>query len=352
MLLPVRVWRDPHRVQVGTDPDRAVVLEFADPTFARILDLLDGTRTETRVLREAAANHGIAAEDATAVLTVLRTAGYVIDARMLRPGRLTETTRRRLTPQLTALALRGAGTGTGVGASVAMRRRQAARILISGAGPLAVPIGTALACAGIGHVHPAVSGITLPGDATPGGLLPADEHRPRAAAAADAIRRVAPDVDVTILRPGQATFAVLVGVTAPATLTAFSYGRRRLPHLAVSVRDGTVVLGPLVRPGLTPCLNCLDLHRRDRDPGWPAVAEQIGQGDADAVEATTALAGAAYAAAEVLAHVDGGAVPRTLGATVEITTPGQPIRRQWTQHPECGCRRKRARPIRPGGCFN
>jgi hypothetical protein len=351
MLLPVRVWRDPHRVQVGTDPDRAVVLEFADPTFARIIDLLDGTRTETRVLREAA-NHGIAAEDATAVLTVLRTAGYVIDARILRPGRLTETTRRRLTPQLTALALRGAGTGTGVGASVAMRRRQAARILISGAGPLAVPIGTALASAGIGHVHPAISGITLPGDATPGGLLPADEHRPRAAAAADAIRRVAPDVDVTVLRPGQATFAVLVGVTAPATLTAFSYGRRRLPHLAVSVRDGTVVLGPLVRPGLTPCLNCLDLHRRDRDPGWPAVAEQIGQGDADAVEATTALAGAAYAAAEVLAHVDGGAVPRTLGATVEITTPGQPIRRQWTQHPECGCRRKRARPIRPGGCFN
>ena len=247
MLLPIRVWRDPHRIQVGTDPDRAVVLEFADPACARILDLLDGTRTETRVLREAA-NHGIAAEDATAVLTVLRRAGYVVDAHALRAGRLTDTTRRRLAPQLTALALRNAGTGAGVGASAAIHRRQAA-------------------------------------------------------------------------------------------------------HLAVSVRDGTVVLGPLVRPGLTPCLNCLDLHRRDRDPGWPAVAEQIGRGGADAVEATTALAGAAYAAAEVLAHVD-GALPRTLGATVEITTPGQPIRRQWTQHPECGCRRKRARPIRAGGCFN
>jgi bacteriocin biosynthesis cyclodehydratase domain-containing protein len=350
MLLPVlrRVWRDPHRVQVGTDPDRAVVLEFTDPTCARILDLLDGTRTETRLLREAA-SHGIAAEDATTVLAVLRTAGYVIDAHTLRAGRLAEVTRRRLAPQLTALALRGAGTGTG--ASAAIQRRQAARILITGAGPLAVPIGTALASAGVGHVHPAVSGITLAGDAAPGGLLPADEYRPRAAAAADAIRRVAPDVDVTPLRPGQATFAVLVGVTAPATLMALSYGRRRLPHLAVSVRDGTVVLGPLVRPGVTPCLNCLDLHRRDRDPGWPAVAEQISRGDPDAVEATTALAGAAYAAAEVLAHVD-GALPGTLGATVEITTPGRPVRRQWTQHPECGCRRRRARPIRPGGCFN
>jgi bacteriocin biosynthesis cyclodehydratase domain-containing protein len=124
-----------------------------------------------------------------------------------------------------------------------------------------------------------------------------------------------------------------------------------LAHLAVSVRDGTVVVGPLVRPRHTPCLNCLDLHRRDRDPGWPAVAAQLsgGFGVDDAVEATTALAGAAYAAAEVLVHIDGGQ-PRTLGATVEIASPGNPVRRQWTQHPECGCRR--ARPARPSGCFN
>ena len=348
MLLPAlrRVWRDPHRVQVGTDPDRAVVLEFADPTCARILDLLDGTRTETRLLREAV-QHGIAAEDATAVLTLLRAAGYVIDAHTLRPGRLTDVTHRRLAPQLTALALRGEAV------PVAMHRRQAARVLVTGNGYLAVPIGSALACAGVGHVHPAVSGITLPSDVAPAGLLPADEYRPRAAAAADAIGRVAPDVDVTPLRPGQASFAVLVGVAAPATLTALSYGRRRLPHLAVSVRDGTVVLGPLVRPGHTPCLNCLDLHRLDRDPGWQTVAAQLNDGSHcdDAVEATTALAGAAYAAAEVLAHID-GATPHTLGATVEITTPGNPVRRQWTQHPECGCRGRRPHPVRPTGCFN
>ena len=346
MLLPVlrRVWRDPHRVQVGTDPDRAVVLEFADPTCARILDFLDGTRTEARLLREAV-RHGIAPEDATAVLTVLRAAGFVIDAHVLRPSRLADATRRRLAPQLTALALRGAGV------RATMQRRQAARVLITGSGRLAVPIGTALASAGVGHVHPGVSGITLAADVTPAGLLPADEYRPRAAAAAEAIRRVAPDVDVTPLRPGQATFAVLVGATAPATLTAYSYGKRRLPHLAVSVRDGTVVVGPLVRPGNTPCLNCLDLHRRDRDPGWQAVAAELSNDADDAVEATTALAGVAYAAAEILAHID-GAVPRTVGATVEITTPGQPVRRQWTQHPECGCRRRRPHPTHPTGCFN
>ena len=69
MLIPIlrKVWRDPHRIQVGTDPDRAVVLEFADPTCARVLDLLDGTRTEARLLREAV-RYGIASEDASAVI--------------------------------------------------------------------------------------------------------------------------------------------------------------------------------------------------------------------------------------------------------------------------------------------
>jgi hypothetical protein len=41
----------------------------------------------------------------------------------------------------------------------------------------------------------------------------------------------------------------------------------------------------------------------------------------------------------VLTHIDGGE-PATLGATVEITEPGQTLRRQWTQHPGCGCRRR------------
>ena len=58
------------------------------------------------------------------------------------------------------------------------------------------------------------------------------------------------------------------------------------------------------------------------------------------VAATTVLAGAAYAAAEVLDHIDGGA-PRTVGATVEITRAGEWTRRQWTVHPGCDCRRRR-----------
>ena len=41
-----RLWRDPHRLQLGTGPGRAVILELHRPGRARVLDLLDGTRTE------------------------------------------------------------------------------------------------------------------------------------------------------------------------------------------------------------------------------------------------------------------------------------------------------------------
>jgi bacteriocin biosynthesis cyclodehydratase domain-containing protein len=142
------------------------------------------------------------------------------------------------------------------------------------------------------------------------------------------------------MRLSQATFAVLVGFAAPAALTALAYGTRRLAHLAVTVRDGTVVVGPLVRPGLTPCLNCLDLHRLDRDPAWRALAAQLhtGPDGLEPVAATTALAGAAFAADQVLTHIDGGR-PTTLGATVEIVWPGEDRRRRWTPHPRCGCQR-------------
>ncbi|MER6592978.1 hypothetical protein ABT214_14230, partial [Micromonospora purpureochromogenes] len=56
-LLPglTRLWRDRHTLQLGLDPGRAVLLEVADPRAARLLDLLDGSRSERGILADAAA---------------------------------------------------------------------------------------------------------------------------------------------------------------------------------------------------------------------------------------------------------------------------------------------------------
>jgi bacteriocin biosynthesis cyclodehydratase domain-containing protein len=311
------------------------MLELADPATARLLDLLDGTRTEVGLVREAT-RLGIPARDAVALLAALFSAGLVVDLHALYPVELPESARRRLVGEANALALDLPASAPTPAAR--LRRRQAAHVVLTGSSQLAVPIATVLGAAGVGHVDPEVSGVTRLGDAAPAGLLPGDAHRPRGVAAAEAVRRAAPDTRLTPLRPGTATFAVLAGFSAPAALTALSHASRRLAHLSVTIRDGVVVVGPLVWPGRSPCLNCLDLHRRDRDPAWPTVSAQLhtGQDTADPVAAATLLVGAAYAAAEVLTYIDGGE-PATLGATVEIERPGRETRRQWAPHADCGC---------------
>ncbi|MBA2477754.1 MAG: TOMM precursor leader peptide-binding protein, partial [Sporichthyaceae bacterium] len=111
------------------------------------------------------------------------------------------------------------------------------------------------------------------------------------------------------------------------------------PHLLAYVRETTGVVGPLVVPGSTGCLLCLDLHRRDRDPGWPVVALQLGRGAAtSACDVGLATLVAAQAALQALAHLDGTETV-VRDATLETSLrSGATRRRSWSPHPGCGCR--------------
>jgi hypothetical protein len=318
-------------------PARATVLELPDPAAARLLDLCDGEHTERGVLTYAA-RHGISESDARTLLDGLRGAGLLLPAQAILPATLPEGVRRRLAAEAAAIALSVEGA-TGSPAQ-ALRRRQAARVVITGAGRLAGPLAVALADAGVGHVHPALHGLVTPGDVVGAVLRPGDVRRPRAAAVAEAVRRAAPETQTRSLRAGEPSFVIHLGADRPAALLAAGHARRRRPHLMIEVRDTAVVVGPLVPPSGPVCLNCVDLHRRDRDPAWPALAAQLGEPGLETVSAPTVLAAAGLAAAEVLAYVDGGA-PGTVGATVEIASAGRLRRRTWAPHPNCDCRRRR-----------
>jgi hypothetical protein len=136
--------------------------------------------------------------------------------------------------------------------------------------------------------------------------------------------------------------------------------REDVAHLSVVVQEGRTLVGPLVRGQAGPCLRCLDLHRRDRDPQWPRVLEQLlasarraggvsagRAGGAAAVarrglrgpeEAASAALAGSLAALQVLTHLDGHAVPAAVGATLEVELPdGLVSRRPWPAHPSCGC---------------
>ncbi|MEQ4303310.1 hypothetical protein ABNF97_18305 [Plantactinospora sp. B6F1] len=344
-LLPglARLWRDRHTLQLGLDPRRAVLLEVANPSAARLLDLLDGSRSERAVL-DHAAKVNVSRDDVRTLIDTLRAAGLVVAAHTLLPTDLAEPVRQRLSAEAAALALHGRDS-PGTPAQL-LRRRAAARIVVTGQGRLAAPVAVTLAQAGVGQVHPDLGGRVGPAD-TGGVLLATDVRRPSAAAVADAIARSAPGTTTRPVRRGHADLVVQVGADRPAGLLAAGYAQHRQAHLLLTMRDGVPVVGPLVRAAGSPCLNCVDLHRQDRDPGWPGLAAQLAGGDGPEPCLTSTLVTAVgYAVGEVLTFLDGG-TPETVGGAVEVTGAGRLRRRTWPPHPACGCAaRRRGTPPR------
>jgi len=51
--------------------------------------------------------------------------------------------------------------------------------------------------------------------------------------------------------------------------------RAGVTHCPVIFSDQTITVGPLVTPGHTPCLVCLESHRRDNTVGWLEISSQL-----------------------------------------------------------------------------
>jgi hypothetical protein len=230
-----------------------------------------------------------------------------------------------------------------------LRRRAAARVVVTGRGRLAAGVAVALAEAGIGHVHPDLPG-AVGRHEWPGSPLSADDTgKPRAEAVAAAIIRAAPGTETRTVRRGAASLLVHLGHDQPPALLAISHSSRRQPYLIASIREGKVLVGPLVPPATAPCLNCITLHRHDRDPEWPDVAAaqaHQGTGGTEPCAVATLLAATGFLVGEALAFVD-GAVPETVGAEMEISRPGRFRRRSWPPHPACRCTARAPRHSRP-----
>ncbi len=349
-LLPglFRVWRGPHVLQVGLDPARAVLVDLPDPRAARVLDLLDNGHPERTVLARAA-QLDVPAEQARTLLDTLHAAGLVVGAHTLTPPALPHTVRRRLSGEAAALALRDAGRPPPRIAPTpaqVLRRRAAARVVLTGRGRLGGALAVALAQAGVGHIHPDLPGPVTSAELPGGPFTAADVGRPRGEAVIAALHQVAPDVETRPVRRGAATLVVQLSHDQPVALLSAGHAQRRQPHLAVAIREGTAIVGPLVPPAGGPCLHCLELHRTERDAGWPGIAAQLGNAAPEPCAVATVLAATAYATAEALTFLDGG-TPETLGAAVEISGPGRVRRRTWTPHPRCGCGRRRMPRLAP-----
>jgi len=351
------VWRNRDTVQIGIDPRRAVALTGMRGA-AVLLRLLDGSRDLTQIMA-AAAELGISAEGADRVIALLAAGGVLHDFPLTAYRAMPHGLRTRLTPELATAAL---AHGDGDGGARVLARRQNACVRVEGMSRVGLCVASLLTASGIGMVistgrAPGTSGgpgafppaATPPHTATtPPATTPPHTAVPPLAAAPPPAGAFPPACARPLTgRPGPA------GLSRPDLVILADTYRRELPdqlkrqgvpHLAAAASEAIGVVGPLVLPGSTACLRCLDLTRAERDPAWPLILAQLSGGGADPPACDTVLAAAvaAQAAAQALAFVDRpAAASAVINGTLELVLPDwQWRRRTWLPHDRCDCGRR------------
>ncbi|WP_030910436.1 ThiF family adenylyltransferase [Streptosporangium amethystogenes] len=339
-----RVARDRRTLQFGLHPRHAVVLSDLEPEVRRWVESLDGVRDLAGVLA-GATEAGLGEERGRTLLDLLVSRGVVDDA-AAGPGPLRALVlaeRDRLQPDLDALSL---SPGTVDGGLAVLERRQRARVRVYGAGRVGAQVVALLAASGIGHICVVDPGTTRRRDVVPGGLGWTEVGMSRQDGAVAVARRLAPGLTASTgdgaARPADGArppdLAVLAPVVPLDGLLVRELVEWGIPHLLATAFEAFGSVGPLVLPGRSTCLHCLDLTRRDRDPGWPIVSARLGGFPAGEIACGTALSAlvAASTAGHALAWID-GREPVVTNSTMEVLPDWTWKRRSWSVHPQCRC---------------
>lgn len=289
-LLPV--WRDRDTVQIGIDPRRAVALSGMAQA-AVVLGLLDGSRDRGQVI-SAATEQGVSSEATERILTLLAAGGALDDFPASTLRDVPATSRARLAAELATTSL---AHGDCDGGARSLARRRDVAVWIDGERRIGRAVARILAASGVVSV------------------MLGDIHDRR------------PDL------------AVVVGRQHPDRMN--SLVANQIPHLAVLAGEAIGVVGPLVIPGRTSCLRCLDYIRASKDPAWPLILAQLAtrRPDPPACDAVLTAAVAAQAAAQTLIAIDRSpSSAATVNGTLELVLPDWRWRRRtWPPHPACFC---------------
>lgn len=306
--------RGPDTVQLGLSAGSGgVVLRGLGPVEVALLTRLDGTRTETELVRDAT-GRGMAPERVAALVTLLRE-HHLLDEDLdgagpdrIDLGRLPGATfPRGALGAADAPTLPLAGPGT----TRQLLHLTGRRVVVSGRGRLPWVIGSLLRTTGVGQVD----------------LGSAAVH------ALDQALRDDPGTDPPDL-------VVLVGSEVLDPRSGDPWWRRGVPTLPVVTDGRRIVVGPLVGDPSGPCLHCLDLDRADRDAAWPALLAQVSERGGDpgddevSSESTLSAMASGVVAMIVTAHLAGDRSPA--GVSVEMSLPWPRLdHRRWVRHRQC-----------------
>ena len=322
----VVLWRSRRVVQLELGSRRIIVENVEPEQLAALLDRAGGSPRS--------ASPRDRPDGLSELVTVLDKEGFLTSADFGHAGQ-PPLTPARLTADLGVLAAR-----FGDAAKSVLHARRAAAVAVHGASRVATSVAATLAAAGVGWVHLVHGGEVSAADACPGGVTPADEGRRFAVAADEAVRRYGPDVETRPIPPERSADLVVLTDPAPVdTSLRSALHQDRIPHLRASADGPRAVVGPLVLPGRSSCLQCADLHRADRDPAWPALAVQLAARPRRRVSSDVALcvATVGVAVGQALAQLDGQRAA-TIEASLEWQLPDWRLRRRsWPAHYGCDC---------------
>ncbi len=160
---------------------------------------------------------------------------------------------------------------------------------------------------------------------------------------ADAVSAVMPAAGLSVGGEEHATIAILAYPSHPDVPRYFDHDLQDRPHLHVGVLGDRAVVGPLVVPGVTSCLRCAYLHRRDADSAWPLLSVQWAQAvqsmTCPPIDPLLVQLAAAQAGLLVRRWIDApGDLDAWSGHAVELRLPDAiPQRVDRPAHPLCGC---------------
>jgi hypothetical protein len=326
-----RLRRDEDTIQLGTHPARTLVVGGCDEAAATALELIDGTRTPEQIIADASLG-GLPRAQGDRLLGILAAAGALVSASSMAASRDDLFDRERLARERRALAHRG-----GAGPAERLCRRRSRRVTVVGASQVASHLALVLAAAGVGSLRVDDPRLVSGDEIGPGSFDVDDLGLPRSTTLRAHLGRTAPSVGI---EHADATADLVVLSDLSDESSNRPPGHDDPAQLAVSVRDGVGIVGPLVVPGRTACLRCLGLTRADRDPAWPRIVAQLHspQHRRPTCEVALATRLAGLAAQQTLAFLDGDPAVPSYDATLEIDPSDYRVRRRsWRPHPGCGC---------------
>jgi hypothetical protein len=288
-------------IQIGVDSESALI--FAEPRLAPVLRTLDGVH-HLQAIRETGIAEGLPAGQVDEALRVLA------ESHMLMEG-------GRGLPKPEVIS----------GPS----------ILLIGAGILGQTVARLLSQGRLGHLWLVDDERSEPNAHPRPGI---------ARSRTEALRAIVSQMPETVVHAANhwtqafhppPDLTIIASETVEADrLVAADLLRADQPHLVVRSAGETAIVGPLVIPGRTACVNCTDLSRRDTDRGWPALLDQLTRLRLPASDLLNSWAGC-LAATQALAFLRSG-TPEACGATIELNEHDLLTRwRTWMPHPGCGC---------------